>query len=84
MQAESDVLKRPTVRYNTEHYQKALKTGGIRLVHSRDDLVAWIKKYLADPKIDKKERSVLVKEQCAFMDGKSGERIATAILDNLK
>lgn len=81
---EADALRRPTVRYNTEHYQKALRTGGIRLVSSQEELVIWIKRYLSNPKLDSHERSILVKEQCAFFDGRSGERIAGAIFDNLK
>jgi len=73
-------LRSPTFYYGTEHYRKALATGGIRLVGSIEELMEWTRRYLDNPELDRHGRERLVSEQCAFTDGKSGERIARAVL----
>jgi CDP-glycerol glycerophosphotransferase (TagB/SpsB family) len=78
------MLKSPTQHYNSEHYKNALKTGAIDLVGSEDELVRSINSYLLDSSIKSKEREQLIKEQCTFTDGKSGERIANFILNIIK
>ncbi len=70
--------------YTKEHYAKALASGGIRLVHSEDELVTWVRRYLKEPDADAAGRKRLVSEQCQFLDGKSGERIGKFILSNLR
>lgn len=72
--------KDPVTRYSTNHYSKALLTGGIRLVKSKDELIEWVNNYLKNPEIDKNSRKRLVSEQCYKIDGKAGERIANEIL----
>lgn len=74
------LLKSPTQYYGTTHYQKALRAGGIRLAGSREELAAWAMRYLEDPSHDREGRKRLVREQCRFTDGKSGERIGTFVL----
>ncbi len=76
--------KSPTFYYQTDHYKKALLTGGIRLVKSRDELIQWLRRYLQDPSLDREGRERLVKEQCGLVDGKAGERIARAIFGVLQ
>ena len=71
----------PTYFYQMTHYKKALSTGGIRLVHSPQELVEWIGHYLADPGLDAEGRKRLVTQQCWKLDGQAGRRIATAIID---
>lgn len=75
--------KQPTRRYATLHYRKALATGGIRLVRSEHELVEWLKKYLANPKLDAAGRARLVREQCVYTDGGTGRRIANFLLERL-
>jgi len=77
------VFKQPTRYYAKTHYQKALATGGIRLVDSPDELVKWVKIYLENPLVDSENRRRLAGEQCAYLDGKSGERIGKFILNYL-
>lgn len=77
------LLKSPTQYYGTAHYQKALRAGGIRLAGSREELAAWVVRYLADPSLDREGRKTLVAEQCHFQDGKSGVRIGNFVLDLL-
>ena len=76
-------MKSPTQYFKTEHYKKAVATGGIKLVGSGEELIEWINKYLENPSLDKEGRKRLVWEQCPFKDGKSGERIANFILNQM-
>ncbi len=73
--------KDPIHRYTTTHYKKALASGGIRLVHSPDELVRWVDAYLDNPRLDEEGRARLVREQCYMADGKAGERIANFLLN---
>ena len=75
--------KDPITRYQTTHYSKALRSGGIRLVNSKEELIEWVNKYLEDPSRDAEGRARLVREQCYKADGKAGERIAEFLLQNL-
>ncbi len=74
----------PTLYYRKTHYRKALATGGIRLVGSPDELAVWVRRYLADPTLDREKRQRLVGEQCTFTDGRSAQRLAQAILRCLR
>jgi len=80
----STALKAPTFYYKTDHYQKALRHGGIRLIRSKEELVDVIKVYLRDPSLDREGRKRLVDEQCWRLDGRSGERVANAVLEALR
>lgn len=83
IRTDDPAWKQPTRRYATLHYQKALATGGIRLVKSEDELIEWLKKYLAHPDMDSAGRARLVQEQCAYTDGKTGKRIANFLFQQL-
>lgn len=72
--------KSPTFFYKTEHYQKALKSGGIRMPKSKEELAAAINEYLTHPEHDREGRKRLVREQCGLLNGKAGQRIAEHIL----
>ncbi len=74
------LAKSPTQYYRTEHYRKAVATGGVRLAKSEPELITAINAYLADPSLDREARKRLVESQCGKVDGKAGERIARAIL----
>lgn len=76
-------VKSPVQFYGQTHYEKALVTGGIHLSKTEEDVALWVKKYLADPGLDRVGRQRLAAEQCAFLDGKSGQRIGRQILDFL-
>lgn len=73
--------KSPTQYYKTDHYQKALESGGIRLVHSPEELCWWFEQYLYNPDKDSAGRERLVSQQCHRKDGKAGECIAKIILE---
>ncbi len=69
--------------YGMTHYKKALETGGIRLVNSERELIKWVTAYLENPSLDHDGRARLAREQCQFLDGRSGERIGKFILKQL-
>ncbi|MEK7090420.1 MAG: CDP-glycerol glycerophosphotransferase family protein [Patescibacteria group bacterium] len=73
----------PRRHYVKRHYAQALVTGGIRLVANEDELVKWVNVYLNNPSLDREKRQILVSRQCAYLDGKSGERIGRFILENM-
>ncbi|MBI4114515.1 MAG: CDP-glycerol glycerophosphotransferase family protein [Candidatus Niyogibacteria bacterium] len=73
----------PTSFYATEHYQKALRTGAIRMAASPNELIECINTYLSRPSEDSKGRARLRHEQCWKLDGKAGERTATFLLELL-
>ncbi|MBI3274147.1 MAG: CDP-glycerol glycerophosphotransferase family protein [Candidatus Colwellbacteria bacterium] len=83
MQKPGVFTRSPTFYYKKEYYQKALRTGGIRLVNSEKELAFWVQRYLKNPSYDKENREHLVREQCQFTDGKSGERVGKYILGYL-
>ena len=80
MQSQKPTM-RATQYFEREHYKKALATGGIRLVRSKAELIEWVRAYLNDPALDHQGRKRLVREQCSFTDGKSGERIGRYLLN---
>jgi hypothetical protein len=69
--------------YDFEHYRNIVKTGGVKVAYSIEDLVSDVDVYLDNPEVDAAGRERIRKEQCWKLDGKSGERIARYILENL-
>lgn len=80
---KAPMIASPSVYNRMAHYQKALATGGIRLINNEEELMQWVRRYLADPSLDREGRRRLVETQCKFLDGKSGERIGEFILSML-
>ena len=78
------LLARSPLRFrNVVHCQTLLKINGAKVVKNENELVFWINNYLQNPLIDRDGRRNVVKEQCVFMDGKSGERIGNFILSHI-
>ena len=70
--------------YDYDHQQNILKTGGVKLAKNIEELVGDVKKYLDNPSLDEAGRKKIIEERCWKLDGKSGERLANIILDNLE
>lgn len=83
VKSNQPISLRPTSFYVTDHYQKAMRTSGIRMTGTRDELLNWINNYLGDTSLDRAGRQRLVQEQCGTVDGKAGERIAQKIISLL-
>jgi len=80
--------KRPFLR-SVRKYQKEdnmdrfVKTGAVRVVKEKEELIDWINKYLKNSQIDSENRSKARREILMNPDGKVGERIANFILSYL-
>jgi len=75
--------KSATFFFGTAHYKNAIRSGGIRMIASENELIEWVNKYLTDPSLDADGRRRLVEGQCKFADGKSGERIGKYLISLL-
>ncbi len=74
----------PTQYYHTEHYENVLKTGGVVLADSEEQLVEKINHFLDHPEDNKDNRARLKREQWQFEDGKVGERIGAFLLRQIE
>ncbi|PIT90998.1 hypothetical protein COU17_02775 [Candidatus Kaiserbacteria bacterium CG10_big_fil_rev_8_21_14_0_10_49_17] len=63
------------------HYQPILKSGGVRLAYSPEELIDHLNTYLKDPSLEREGRKRIVAEQCVWLDGRSGERMFQAVED---
>ncbi len=67
-----------------EHYQPVLQTGAARVAQSPADLLELVRRYLAEPSLDREGRARLVSETCEYTDGRSGVRVGQAVLRTLQ
>ena len=67
--------------YHYNHYQPILKSGGVRVVGSKEELENTILDYLANPAKDREGRARLLSEQNGGpLDGNASECTAAAVL----
>jgi CDP-Glycerol:Poly(glycerophosphate) glycerophosphotransferase len=69
--------------YRFTHYTNITRHEAVRVSWTPDELVENIARYLADPALDAEARRRVVAEQVQFVDGRSGERVARAVVDEL-
>lgn len=69
--------------YDYDHFANVVRTGGLRLARSLEELRQWIRIYLDDPTRDRAERRKIVSEQCGQIDGQASQRLALLILQHL-
>lgn len=70
--------------YDYDHWRPVLQSGGVRLAERREELEAWIKKYLAVPGLDREGRAKMVREQCWKLDGHSSERVVEILFSSAR
>ena len=70
--------------YEYEHYRKLIKTGGVNIAASPVEMIDKIKEYILKPSLNSDKRAAIVKQQCDYIDGRSGYRVANFILEHLK
>lgn len=66
-----------------DHTQHLLKTGGLWVVRSKEELIKAINTYLKDPNYNLIGRQRIAETQSWKLDGNSGKRIAEAIIKNI-
>ena len=72
-------LKSVRRQYDTDHYLQVLRTGAVRLADSPGALFDEVRRYLADPALERTERRDLVRALAYKDDGQAGARVAEAI-----
>lgn len=69
--------------YRFTHYTNITRHDAVRVAVSPEQLVDLIGRYLDDPSLDRDGRRRVAVEQCQFRDGRSAERIAAFVVDEL-
>jgi hypothetical protein len=70
--------------YRFTHYVNITRRNGVRVAWSPHELVQHVGAYLDDPTLDAEGRRQVVLDQCQFLDGRSAERAATLIAEDLQ
>jgi CDP-glycerol glycerophosphotransferase (TagB/SpsB family) len=63
------------------HFKPIAESGGVWLVNNPEEMIKAIKGYLADPSLHRDRRRWLTQYVCEYLDGRCGERMASAIRD---
>jgi CDP-glycerol glycerophosphotransferase (TagB/SpsB family) len=69
--------------YSFTHYVNITSRGAVRVASSPAELVDAVAAYLVDPELDAAGRRQVVLDQCQFTDGRSAERVANLVLEEL-
>ena len=62
--------------YNCNHYQPLVKTNGVKIAFSIEELINYSNSYLLNPNVDEKNRKKIVDAICGKVDGNAGIRIS--------
>jgi CDP-glycerol glycerophosphotransferase (TagB/SpsB family) len=65
--------------YQQEHYLPISRSGGLEIVHSRNELIAAIRSALENPSRLREGRKRLIQEVCTYNDGRATERVAEGV-----
>jgi hypothetical protein len=80
----ADYVKSARRYYAFTHYVNITRHHAARVADTPDGMIEWVNRYLADPALDREGRRKVVLEQCQFLDGNSGARVAEAVLAELR
>lgn len=69
--------------FKRTHYQGIVKSGGVRMVYDLGELIRAVNEYFENPQLDANGRKIIKDHWCFGADGKSGERVAKIILNEL-
>jgi CDP-Glycerol:Poly(glycerophosphate) glycerophosphotransferase len=69
--------------YSFTHYANITRHCAVRVAEQPGQLVEWVGRYLQDPALDRDGRRAVVAEQCQFLDGRSAERVAAYVAEEL-
>jgi CDP-glycerol glycerophosphotransferase (TagB/SpsB family) len=70
--------------YGSTHFSKVVRSGAVRIAGSSSEMIDLINMYLASPSTDADGRARIVLDQCEFTDGRSAERVAAAMSNELR
>jgi hypothetical protein len=63
------------------HFKPIAESGGVWLVRDFDEMIEAVKTYLERPEMHREKRRWIAEYVCGYLDGRSGERMAAAVLD---
>ncbi|MEZ4423303.1 MAG: CDP-glycerol glycerophosphotransferase family protein [Gemmatimonadota bacterium] len=69
--------------FDFTHQQNVVRSGGVAMAPDLDAMAAAVRAYLDDPDRDAEGRARLVERLCHRLDGRSGRRVAEAILGEI-
>ncbi|HVQ39739.1 MAG TPA: CDP-glycerol glycerophosphotransferase family protein [Pyrinomonadaceae bacterium] len=67
--------------YKYDHYGTVLQHNAVRVARTHEELLAHIGTYLEHPELERQGRAGLAELWCGPLDGRSAERLATALID---
>lgn len=79
-----DYLDEAGESYRSNHMQYLIRSGGLRVANSEEELRSFLSTYINNPGRDSKERENMAHEQCGPLDGKASERIALFLSEELR
>jgi CDP-glycerol glycerophosphotransferase (TagB/SpsB family) len=82
-ETESEFARSARRYYRFTHYANITRHHAVRVAETPGQLVEWVGRYLEDPALDRPGRRAVVEEQCRFFDGRSAERVAAAVAQEL-
>ena len=69
--------------YRFTHFVNITRRGAVRVAQAPGELVDYVGRYLADPSVDRDGRRAVTAEQCQFLDGRSAERVAAHVAEEI-
>jgi hypothetical protein len=82
-ETESEFARSARRYYRFTHYANITRHQAVRVAETSGQLVEWVGRYLADRTLDRQGRRAVVEEQCRFFDGRSAERVAAVVAEEL-
>lgn len=83
-ETESEFARSARRYYQFTHYTNITRHGAVKVAWTPADLVRSVGEYLGNPALDAKARAKVVAEQCQYTDGRSADRVARAVVDELR
>jgi hypothetical protein len=80
---ESEFARSARRYYRFTHYTNITRHGAVQVAWNPRELVPAVARYLENPALDRDARRRVAIEQCQFLDGRSAERVAEVVLDDL-
>jgi hypothetical protein len=72
------------VNHLWSHFKPIAESGGVWLVNNPKEMIEAVKTYLAYPHLHRRKRRWIAEYVCHYLDGRSGERMAQAVIDFVK
>ena len=69
--------------YRFTHYCNITRRAAVLVANTPQALVEHVRAYLANPTLDRGGRAQVAREQCQFLDGRSAERVAAFVAEEL-